>query len=212
MQTILRKRVLRDLKENLFRYLALGILILVSMYLIVSMLGAAETIIQGGEYFEKQQNVEAGQFTVFVPLNKTQIGELKRKGVQLENTFYMDFSVKDDSTLRIFKDRTSIDKVYVEKGHKAHKSNELVLEKRYCETKKLHVGDTIQIADKSFTVTGIGCTPDYNSVLKSISDSTVDSKQFGVAFLTAEGYQSLLDSGKSAKTEEYVYAYRLSRG
>ena len=117
MQTILRKRVLRDLKENLFRYLALGILILVSMYLIVSMLGAAETIIQGGEYFEKQQNVETGQFTVFVPLNKTQIGELKRKGVQLENTFYMDFSVKDDSTLRIFKDRTSIDKVYVEKGH-----------------------------------------------------------------------------------------------
>ena len=115
MQIILRKRVLRDLKENLFRYLALGILILVSMYLIVSMLGAAETIIQGGEYFEKQQNVEAGQFTVFVPLNKTQIGELKRKGVQLENTFYMDFSVKDDSTLRIFKDRTSIDKVYVEK-------------------------------------------------------------------------------------------------
>ena len=113
MQTILRKRVLRDLKENLFRYLALGILILVSMYLIVSMLGAAETIIQGGEYFEKQQNVEAGQFTVFVPLNKIQIGELKRKGVQLENTFYMDFSVKDDSTLRIFKDRTSIDKVYV---------------------------------------------------------------------------------------------------
>lgn len=212
MQTILRKRVLRDLKENLFRYLALGILILVSMYLIVSMLGAAETIIQGGEYFEKQQNVEAGQFTVFVPLNKTQIGELKRKGVQLENTFYMDFPVKDDSTLRIFKDRTSIDKVYVEKGHKAHKSNELVLEKRYCETKKLQVGDTIQIADKSFTVTGIGCAPDYNSTLKSISDSTVDSKQFGVAFLTSEGYQSLLDSGKSAKTEEYVYAYRLSRG
>lgn len=55
MQTILRKRVLRDLKENLFRYLALGILILVSMYLIVSMLGAAETIIQGGEYFENNR-------------------------------------------------------------------------------------------------------------------------------------------------------------
>lgn len=55
MQIILRKRVLRDLKENLFRYLALGILILVSMYLIVSMLGAAETIIQGGEYFENNR-------------------------------------------------------------------------------------------------------------------------------------------------------------
>ena len=59
MQTILRKRVLRDLKENLFRYLALGILILVSMYLIVSMLGAAETIIQGGEYFDARCRTES---------------------------------------------------------------------------------------------------------------------------------------------------------
>ena len=140
MQTILRKRVLRDLKENLFRYLALGILILVSMYLIVSMLGAAETIIQGGEYFEKQQNVEVGQFTVFVPLNKTQIGELKRKGVQLENTFYMDFSVKDDSTLRIFKDRTAIDKVYVEKGHKGTQIQRIGVGKKILRDEKTSCG------------------------------------------------------------------------
>ena len=36
MQKILRKRVLRDLKENILRYLALGFLIILGMYLVVS--------------------------------------------------------------------------------------------------------------------------------------------------------------------------------
>lgn len=30
MQKILRKRIIRDLKENLFRYLALGVLIILA--------------------------------------------------------------------------------------------------------------------------------------------------------------------------------------
>ena len=45
MQKILRKRVLRDLKENLFRYLALAFLIVIGMYIIVSLIGAGVTII-----------------------------------------------------------------------------------------------------------------------------------------------------------------------
>ena len=42
MQKILRKRVLRDLKENFFRYLALGFLIILCMYMIGSLVGAGE--------------------------------------------------------------------------------------------------------------------------------------------------------------------------
>ena len=45
MQKILRKRVLRDLKENFLRYLALGLLIILGMYIIISLVAAAETII-----------------------------------------------------------------------------------------------------------------------------------------------------------------------
>ena len=49
MQKVLRKRILRDLRENKFRYLALAVLIIMSMYLVISLVGAAETIMQGGE-------------------------------------------------------------------------------------------------------------------------------------------------------------------
>ena len=53
MQKVLRKRILRDLKENLFRYLALSALIIFVMYLVVSIVGAADTIIIGSEKQKK---------------------------------------------------------------------------------------------------------------------------------------------------------------
>lgn len=86
MQKILRKRVFRDLKENLFRYIALGSLIILSMYMVVSLIGAAETIISGGEKIAKKYNVEDGQFSVFVPLTDKQKNILTKKGVTLRRT------------------------------------------------------------------------------------------------------------------------------
>ena len=35
MQKILRKRIFRDLRENGFRYLALGFLIIMGMYIVI---------------------------------------------------------------------------------------------------------------------------------------------------------------------------------
>lgn len=47
MEKVLRKRAWRDLKENKFRYFALAFLIIMSMYLVISLVGAADTIIDG---------------------------------------------------------------------------------------------------------------------------------------------------------------------
>lgn len=63
MQKILRKRVLRDLKENFFRYLALGLLIILCMYMIGSLVGAGETIVQGVDEQAEKNHMEDGQFT-----------------------------------------------------------------------------------------------------------------------------------------------------
>ena len=40
-------------------------------------------------------------------------------------------------------------------------------------------------------VTGIGSVPDYDACYEKLSDSTVDSKQFGLAFVTEDVYQNL---------------------
>ena len=72
MQKVLRKRVLREFRENLFRYIALFLLIVLGMYLVVSLVAAAESILVGTDRFAKQQKVESGEFHVFVPLKKEQ--------------------------------------------------------------------------------------------------------------------------------------------
>ena len=48
MNQVLKKRVLRELRGNLFRYLALGFLIVLCMYVVISIVAAAETVISGG--------------------------------------------------------------------------------------------------------------------------------------------------------------------
>ena len=47
MEKVLRKRAWRDLKENKFRYFALAFLIIISMYLVISLVCAADTIVDG---------------------------------------------------------------------------------------------------------------------------------------------------------------------
>ena len=53
MQRILSKRVLRDIRENLLRYLALFFLVALVMYMVVAIVGAAETIMQGTKEKER---------------------------------------------------------------------------------------------------------------------------------------------------------------
>ena len=84
MQKVLRRRILRDLRANKFRYLALAVLIIMSMYLVVSLVGASETIMQGGAASDREHKVEDGQFSVFVPLTASEKNEITQKGLSLE--------------------------------------------------------------------------------------------------------------------------------
>lgn len=58
MQKILSRRVLRDIRQNLPRYAALFFLVLLSMYLVVSLVGAAESIIRGAAQSSEEHFVE----------------------------------------------------------------------------------------------------------------------------------------------------------
>ncbi len=72
MQMILKKRILRDFKENLPRYLALGLMVILGMYIVISLVAAADTIIKGSAKAAKAQSVEDGQFSLFVPMSSAE--------------------------------------------------------------------------------------------------------------------------------------------
>ncbi len=210
MGRVLRKRIWRDFRENLFRYLALGILIILCMYIVISLVVAAETIIRGVEKNGETARMEDGAFTTFVPLSQAEQEALTGEGISLEEQFFLDVSMEDGSVIRCFQDRREINLVCLDQGRKPAGAGETVLEKRYCQEHGLELGDRVTLGGKDFEIVGIGTAPDYDAPLRKLSDSTVDSRQFGLAFLTEEAYQAVKDGGESLQSEEYHYAYRLN--
>ncbi len=210
MQKILRKRIVRDFKANFPRYLALALLIVLSMYLVVSMIGAAETIIRGSEEADEAQQVEDGEFSLFVPMKESEFAELTEKGITLEKMFFMDYSYEDSKTLRVFANREQINAVALKEGTLPVAEDEIVIERRFAEVNEIIPGYKIELGGRSFTVSGIGTVPDYDNVMKSLGDTGCDSKNFGIAFVTADTYHDLEQEQKSTKSEEYYYAYRLN--
>ena len=210
MQKVLRKRILRDFKTNIARYLALGFLIILSMYLVISMLGAAETIIRGSLKADADAHAEDGEFSLFVPMKESEEEDLRARGITLEKMFFLDYTVEESKTLRLFENREEINQITLKEGSLAAAEDEVVLERRYAEINGIRVDDKIEIGGHVFRVVGIGTVPDYDCTLKTLGDTGCDSQNFGLAFVTADTYQAMRKEGKSAKSEEYYYAYLLN--
>ena len=210
MQKVLRKRILRDFKTNIPRYLALGFLIILSMYLVISMLGAAETIIRGSLKADADAHAEDGEFSLFVPMKESEEEDLRARGITLEKMFFLDYTVEEFKTLRLFENREEINQITLKEGSPAAAEDEVVLERRYAEINGIRVDDKIEIGGHVFRVVGIGTVPDYDCTLKTLGDTGCDSQNFGLAFVTADTYQAMRKEGKSAKSEEYYYAYLLN--
>ncbi len=116
MQRILRKRILRDLVRNFPRYLALGLMIIFGIYIIISLIGSADTVIVRTQASDADHHVEDGRFSTFVPLKEEEIKELTEAGVTLEKLFFLDFKLEDQSSLRVFKVRQEIDQIVCDQG------------------------------------------------------------------------------------------------
>lgn len=207
MQKVFMKRVLRDLKANLLRYLALAVLIIVSMYLVISIVGAAETVIIETARYAERTNVEDGEFATFIPLESAEIQTLEALGVGLEEEFYLDYKLEDDTTLRIFKLRDSINRIEIVEGE-VPGIGEVAMERRHYEDQNMQIGDPITIGGEIYTISAAAVSPDYEAPYKDLSDTGVDSVSFGTAYLNPEDYEILRHKQNSARSEEYHYAYR----
>ena len=211
MRRVLGKRLPRDLRAGWGRYLALIMVIAMGIYLVISIVGAAETVLHGTKEKRLEFNTEDGAFTVFLPLSESELETVSEGGTLIEAEFSTDLTVDDVTKLRMFKNRSNIDKLILDEGRLAEKDGECVVEKRYAKENELKLGDRITAGKAVFTVTGIGCVPDYDQPKAKFSDTAVQSKYFGLIFVTEECYENVR-SADPQKAEEFVYAYKLGNG
>lgn len=210
MQKILTKRVFRDLRANLFRYLALMIMIMFCMFIVVALIVSAESVMKGTEKYHDETFLENGQFTTFIPLTENDENGLEELGAVLEQHFSMDYDMEDNSVLRVMKVREKIDLLHVNEGRIPVNENEIAIDPRYKDEHDLVIGDILKLGDESFEITGIVTTADYDSPMKEFGDTASDSVSFGISFVSEKAYEKLLSNGQNARAEVYLYAYRIT--
>lgn len=205
MNKVLSKRIPREFKSNLPKYIALLLLIALCMYLVTAIVASSETIIIRTEEHSAANHVEDGQFTTFLPLTNDQEKEITDKDVTLERMYSLDIKAEDGSTVRVMKNRKDIDLVELINGEYPTNDNEAAVERRYAEEHSLNVGDKLTVGGTEYTVCGIGASPDYDAPYQNMSDMAVSSKNFGLIFVTDNEYERVSDSSKSAQTFTYGY-------
>lgn len=208
MKNPLNRRLTRELKGELGKYLVILILLIATIGFVSGFLVADGSMLTAyNESFEKY-NIEDGHFTVVKQMNKAQKKNVEALGVTLYDLFYVEETlVTNDSTLRIFPDRKDVDKVCLMEGSMPEKSDEIAIDRMYADNNSLKVGDVIASTDHSWRVTGLVALSDYSALFSDNNDSMFDAIKFGVAIVAEKGFAQL---DQSKMTWQYAWNYNQS--
>ena len=208
MKNPLNRRLTRELKGELGKYLVILILLIATIGFVSGFLVADGSMLTAyNESFEKY-NIEDGHFTVVKQMNKAQKKNIEALGVTLYDLFYVEETlVTNDSTLRIFPDRKDVDKVCLMEGSMPEKSDEIAIDRMYADNNSLKVGDVIASTDHSWRVTGLVALSDYSALFSDNNDSMFDAIKFGVAIVAEKGFAQL---DQSKMTWQYAWKYNQS--
>lgn len=191
MKNPLRKRLSRELKGELGKYLVVFILMVASIGFVSGFLVADNSmLIAYNEGFEKY-NIEDGNFRTAEQVHKTQREEIEALGVKLYDNYYVEEPLDNGSTMRFFKNRQQVDKVCLMKGELPAGTGEIAIDRMYADNNNLSVGDTLRSGKRTWKITGLVALSDYSCLFQNNNDSMFDAVKFGVSVVTEEEFDSL---------------------
>lgn len=204
MKNPLRKRLPRELKGELGKYLVVFILMVASIGFVSGFLVADNSmLIAYNEGFEKY-NIEDGNFRTAEQVHKTQREEIEALGVKLYDNYYVEESLDNGSTMRFFKNRQQVDKVCLMKGELPVGTGEIAIDRMYADNNNLSVGDTLRSGKRTWKITGLVALSDYSCLFQNNNDSMFDAVKFGVSVVTEEEFDSL-DQEKLQYNYSWIY-------
>lgn len=206
MRNPLRKRLLRDLKQDIGKYAVIFLFMVMLISLVSGFLVADNSIYTAYKEGFNKYNLEYGHMSFNKKPSSNLLETIEYKGdVKLYDLDYREISYKK-STIRIYQDRTKVNLECVMSGRMPNSDNEIALDRLYARNQKIAIGDSVKMGGKTLTVCGAVALPDYSCLFESNSDMMFDSVNFGVAIMTKAGYEGLT-SGKLV----YNYAWKYNK-
>ncbi len=216
--TPLARRLPRELKNNIGKYLGIFLLMCGAIALTSGFLLAAHSIGSIIDEMRDEYTIEDGRVITAFEATDAQVDAAADaaegvRGVTFHKNFSIDADIKksagDDGTkrtLRTYVHRTEVDLASYCEGVEPQADDEVAVDRVFAKNNGLAVGDTIELCDRTYTICGIMTQPDSQALFPNNSDFTVNTITYGVAEVTDAGFAALEDAG-GAPTYTYSFVF-----
>ena len=196
MKNPLHRRLLRELKSDLAKYIILFVFMVSIIGFISGFFVAAKSIeVVYDEGFEKH-NIEDGNFEYYAKAEEDALETIEKEGVQVYENFYIERETDNfESKLRLYKNRTEVDRVCLMEGEFPVAEDEVAIDRMYADNNEISVGDTIVYDGKELIVSGFVALSDYSSLFADTSSMMFDAMKFGVGVMSEKGFEALGEAG-----------------
>ena len=176
-------------------------MIVIASIAIVGFTDSIDSIFYTAHDYLETSNCEDGNFLLKNKLDNITLKKLNNLGVDVEECFYSDCKINDTLTLRVYKERNSINKSMIVDGSSIKSPKEILVSDKIGEFEGYRTGDIVTISEKEYKIVGHTILPDYNNMKKEVSDMSNDPKQFAVAIVGDEDF-------KDMKSKKYSYSFK----
>ena len=166
MRNPLHKRILRELKDDFGKNVAVFLFLMLMVGFVSGGVVANSSMKQAYDGSFEKYNVEDGSFELADEADSSLSGILEETEVMITENYYLEESVfkegekKDSGTLRIFRNRTDVNKVCLMSGEMPSGDDEIGIDRMYAENNGISVGDTIEAGGRKLKVSGFVALPD----------------------------------------------------
>lgn len=207
MRNPLRKRLWKEFRTDFAKYFIIFVFMTAIIGFISGFFVAAKSIeVVYDEGFEKH-NIEDGNFEYVAKASEEAIETIEKEGVKVYENFYIERETDDyESKLRLYKNRTEVDRVCLMEGAFPETKDEVAIDRMYADSNKITVGDTIMYDGNKLTVSGLVAFSDYSSLFADTSSMMFDAFKFGIGVVTEEGFEAL---GEEDLHYNYSWTYNV---
>lgn len=202
MQSPLNKRILRDLKNDIGKYIAIFLFMILAIGFISGFLVAGDSMIKTYDDSFEKYNIENGNFEIDKEADENVQKVAADNSIKIYENFYFEEPLRE-STVRVFKIRKEVNKICVMRGELPTESDEIALDRMYADNNKISVGDSVTLGNKKLKVTGFVAFSDYSALFSDNGDTMFDAVKFGIGVMTEEGFDSYEDS-----VIHYTYSWK----
>ncbi len=206
MRNPLIRRIPREVKDDLGKYLAIFLFMVMFIGLVSGFLVTDGSCMYMYDKSFTENKIESGHFAINRELPEQIKKQLEEKAeISVYPYFYFEENITDtDKNVRVYSLSRDINLLFLMSGEYPDSDSEIALDRMFATANKINIGDTIFLAGKQLTVSGLITSPDYSSLFENSSDMMFDTANFCVAVMTDNGFNAF---GGNRLTYNYVWCY-----